>query len=101
MGRGVQSSRTVTPRLKVGPYELLTQLGSGGMGVVHLARTATASQVALKVIKSELAGDLQMRERFMAEVDHLRLVSSSRVARFESNGLELTSSRGNRTVRRW
>jgi serine/threonine protein kinase len=57
------------------------------MGVVYLAKTATASFVALKVIKSEFAGDLQMRERFMAEVDHLRKVSSSRVARFEEAGL--------------
>jgi serine/threonine protein kinase len=57
------------------------------MGEVHLAKTATASLVAVKFIKSEFAGDLQMRERFMAEVDHLRMVSSSRVARFEGADL--------------
>lgn len=72
----------------IGPYEVLAELGAGGMGVVHLAKTATASLVALKVIKAEFAGDAQMRERFMAEVDTLRMVSSSRVARFEGADLD-------------
>lgn len=86
-GAPAGTARSQTPRLRIGPYEVIAQLGAGGMGVVHLAKTATASQVALKVIKSELASDLQMRERFMAEVDHLRMVSSSRVARFEGADL--------------
>ena len=57
------------------------------MGEVHLAKTATASLVALKIIKPQLASDHLIRERFMAEVDHLRMVSSSRVARFEGADL--------------
>lgn len=90
MARGaapVGTATSQTDHSRIGPYEVVAELGAGGMGVVYLAKTATASLVALKVIKSEFAGNLQMRERFMAEVDHLRKVSSSRVARFEGADL--------------
>ena len=86
-GRPSGAASPVPARPTIGPFEVITQLGAGGMGVVYLAKTATASLVALKVIKSELAGDAQMRERFMAEVGNLRMISSSRVARFEGADL--------------
>ncbi|MEW2385648.1 serine/threonine-protein kinase [Micromonospora sp. NPDC047707] len=68
---------------KVGGYEVVRPLGSGGMGTVYFAVSPTADRVALKVIKKELLADSEMRERFAAEVESLKLVYGSRVARLE------------------
>jgi hypothetical protein len=59
----------------VGPYVLIARLGSGGMGQVFLGRTRGGRTVAVKVVKSELAGDREFRRRFRQEVAAARLVS--------------------------
>jgi eukaryotic-like serine/threonine-protein kinase len=59
----------------VGPYRLLGRLGQGGMGVVYLARSPGGRQVAVKVIKPELAGEPGFRTRFAREVAAARNVS--------------------------
>lgn len=48
-------------------YRLLGRLGSGGMGVVYLARTAGGGLAALKLILAEHAADPGFRERFRRE----------------------------------
>ncbi|MEU5942256.1 serine/threonine-protein kinase [Micromonospora sp. NPDC047548] len=67
----------------IGGFELIKPLGSGGMGEVYFAVSPTADRVALKVIKQHLIEAPTVRERFAAEVDNLRLVFGSRVARLE------------------
>lgn len=67
----------------IGGFELIEPLGQGGMGEVHFAVSPTADRVALKVIKKELIEKQEVRERFAAEVESLRLVFGSRVARLE------------------
>ncbi|WP_165970376.1 serine/threonine-protein kinase [Actinomadura sp. 6K520] len=52
----------------VGPYRILARLGSGGMGVVYLARSPGARLAALKVIRPEFADGAAFRERFRREV---------------------------------
>ena len=47
VGVSVQPSAART----VGDYTLLTRLGEGGMGVVHLARKPGGPRVALKVLR--------------------------------------------------
>ncbi len=71
----------------VGPYERLRQLGSGGMGDVYLAKSSTASLVAVKVIRRNLSSDPEIRARFMSEVDNLRTAFGTSVARFEGADL--------------
>ncbi|HNM98400.1 MAG TPA: serine/threonine-protein kinase, partial [Marmoricola sp.] len=65
---------------RVGDYELLTQIGEGGMGVVHLARASDGRRVAVKVLRPQVIGDQEARQRLAREVNSLRLVRSPRVA---------------------
>jgi eukaryotic-like serine/threonine-protein kinase len=53
---------------KLGPYEILSALGAGGMGEVYRARDARLSRdVALKVLPSGVADDPSRRARFEKE----------------------------------
>lgn len=52
---------------ELGGYQLLARLGTGGMGVVYLTRTAHGALVAVKVVRAEYAADPAFRERFRRE----------------------------------
>jgi len=66
----------------VGDYTLLTRLGEGGMGIVHLARHADGRRVALKVLRPHIVGDEEARARLAREVDTLTRVRSPWIAEF-------------------
>ena len=66
----------------LGDYEILSVAGIGGMGVVYKARQRSLGRdVALKVIRDEIAREAEYRERFLREarlaaaVDHPHVVS--------------------------
>jgi Protein kinase domain/PQQ-like domain len=61
----------------VGDYALESRLGSGGMGVVHLARSASGRLVAVKVVHEQFAADPEFRARFQQEVAAARRVSGA------------------------
>ncbi|GAA0377111.1 hypothetical protein GCM10009530_29630 [Microbispora corallina] len=65
---------------RLGPYRLLRRLGEGGMGVVHLALDPHGRQVAVKVLRSEVAGDDVARRRLSREVETMRRVRSPHIA---------------------
>ena len=49
---------TISPGTKLGHYEILSQLGAGGMGEVYLAHDITLDRkVALKLLPTELASE--------------------------------------------
>ena len=58
----------LNPNTKLGPYEILSPLGAGGMGEVYRARDTRLDRiVAIKVLPAGLAGDPQFRARFDRE----------------------------------
>ncbi len=62
------------PGTRLGPYEILSALGAGGMGEVYRARdTRLDRTVAIKVLPAEAAASPERRERFEREA---RAVSS-------------------------
>jgi len=70
----VQGLQAGDPQL-IGPYRVVRRLGSGGMGHVFLGRSPGGRLLAIKVIRAELAGDLEFRTRFQREVAAARSVS--------------------------
>jgi serine/threonine protein kinase len=62
------------PGARLGPYEVITPLGAGGMGEVYRARdTRLERTVAIKILPAHLAGDPDLKQRFEREA---RAVSS-------------------------
>ncbi|MEU1849859.1 serine/threonine-protein kinase [Streptomyces sp. NPDC019990] len=60
-----------------GHYRLESCLGSGGMGVVHLAHSTSGLKLAVKVVHAEFAKDPEFRGRFRQEVGAARRVSGA------------------------
>lgn len=61
-----------TDPLRVGGVQVVGRLGEGGMGVVYLGRRPGGTAVAIKVVRTDLAGDADFRRRFALEVSALR-----------------------------
>ena len=63
--------------IRLGPYEIVSPLGAGGMGEVYRPRDTRLERiVAVKVLPPELAADPQFRERFEREAGTARLTVS-------------------------
>jgi serine/threonine protein kinase len=59
---------------RVGRYRVHGRVGAGGMGAVYLAFTPGGRPVALKMVRPELADNVDFRNRFRQEVDAARRV---------------------------
>ena len=64
----------LTPGTKLGPYEIQSPLGAGGMGEVYRARDTRLDRVvAIKILPADLSRDAEFKQRFEREA---RTISS-------------------------
>ena len=66
---------------KLGPYEVLSLLGKGGMGEVYRARDAKLNRdVAIKVLPASFANDADYIARFQREAQTLASLNHPNIA---------------------
>ena len=80
---------TTSVGARVGAYELVKEIGRGGMGSVFLARRADGQfeqEVALKLHRTDITRD-DVQRRFMAERQILARISHPNIARLLDGGI--------------
>jgi WD40 repeat protein len=75
----VASLQDSDPR-RVAAYRLIERLAVGGMGIVYLGESPSGRQVAVKLIRPDLASDPEFRARFRREVEAAQLVGGFHTA---------------------
>jgi serine/threonine protein kinase len=81
----------LAPNTRLGPYEITSQIGAGGMGEVYRARDSKLKrEVALKVLPADVAADRERLARFQREAEVLASLNHPNIAHIhgleESNG---------------
>jgi Tol biopolymer transport system component len=81
----------LAPGTKLGPYEINSSLGAGGMGEVYLAQDARLGRgVAIKILPDKFSSDVQRMARFDREAKLLASLNHPHIAAIygleESNG---------------
>jgi len=81
----------LSPGTHLGPYEIVSTIGAGGMGEVYRARdTRLKRDVALKILPESFANDPDRLARFQREAEVLASLSHANIAAIygleESNG---------------
>ena len=72
---------SLAPGFRIGVYEVIAHIGSGGMGEVYRARdTRLERDVALKVLPDRISTDQQMVSRFEREARTLATLSHPNIA---------------------
>ena len=72
---------------RIGPFEIESKLGTGGMGIVYLATyLKTGQKVALKVLTPALSADEQLLKRFEREMTILKRLRHRHIVRYYGGG---------------
>ena len=80
---------TLAAGTRLGPYEILSPLGAGGMGEVYRARdTRLGREVAVKVLPERLAGDPKALSRFEREAKAVAALSHPNILAIHDFGQE-------------
>jgi serine/threonine protein kinase len=81
---------TLTPGTRLGPYEIVSAIGAGGMGEVYRATDSNLKRrVAIKVLPASVAGDADRLARFQREAEMLAALNHPNIGAIY--GLEKTS----------
>ena len=72
---------TLSTGTNLGPYQVLAQIGAGGMGEVYRARdTRLKRDIAIKILPDAWARDTDRRERFRREAELLATLNHPNIA---------------------
>ncbi|MEM6569837.1 MAG: serine/threonine-protein kinase [Planctomycetota bacterium] len=86
-GMGMLDGSTDDPSDRVGPYRLGRRLGTGGMGVVHVAwRDGSDVPVALKLLRADQGLEPGVLERFAREVEAASRLDHPGIVRVVDSG---------------
>ena len=78
---------TLAPGARLGPYEVVALIGSGGMGEVYRARdTRLKRDVAIKILPDAFANDAERLARFQREAELLATLNHPNIAQI--HGIE-------------
>jgi Tol biopolymer transport system component len=78
----------LAPGTRIGPYEVVSPIGAGGMGEVYRARDARLGRdVAIKVLPAAFADDTSRRERFEREARAVASLSHPNILAIFDTGL--------------
>src|SRR5689334_20453545 len=78
---------SLSPGTRLGPYEILTTIGAGGMGEVYRARdTRLDRDVAVKTLPEALSGQADRLARFDREAKTLAALTHPNVAAIYDSG---------------
>ena len=80
---------TLTAGTKLGPYEILSPIGAGGMGEVYRARdTRLDRDVAIKILSAHLGANEEIRQRFEREAKTISKFSHPHICALYDVGRE-------------
>jgi serine/threonine protein kinase len=76
-----EAAMPLTAGTRLGPYEVMSSLGAGGMGEVYRARdTQLKREVALKVLPAGVSADTDRLARFKREAELLAVLNHPHIA---------------------
>lgn len=80
---------SIPPGTRLGPYEIVSQIGAGGMGEVYRARDSRLDRdVAVKVLSDAVAGDPAALSRFEREAKSVAALSHPNILAIHDVGHE-------------
>ncbi len=80
---------SLTPGTRLGPYEIVSRIGAGGMGEVYRARDSRLDRdVAVKVLSDSIAGDPAALARFEREAKAVAALSHPNILAIHDVGRE-------------
>jgi Tol biopolymer transport system component len=79
----------LSPGFRLGPYEIVSPLGAGGMGEVYRARdTRLERTVAVKVLAPHMSASVEVRQRFEREAKTISQLSHPHICALYDVGRE-------------
>src|SRR6202051_3749436 len=77
----------ILPGRRLGPYEILSAIGAGGMGEVYRARDTRLNRiVAIKVLPAHLADRAELRDRFEREATTIASLNHPHICTLHDTG---------------